>query len=103
MWLHSTLFTAKIGRVFTPDGGFPLQYWIGIFMSLEPGFGPVEEVEEFGVTGRFFEFCIGFFLLYPANGRPRIGIDGNVAVFLMQQRQRMNDGQEAPILLVPSR
>lgn len=70
-------------------------------MCLEPSFGPVEQVEEFGIAGGGIKFGVGFFLTNPSNGGARVGIHRNITAFLVEEREGMNNGQKLANVVRP--
>jgi len=62
---HESLFSAEIGRNFSPNLGLPFQNRIGIAVFVQPFFGSGYQFEDDLVSRRFFEFGVAFFALYP--------------------------------------
>lgn len=86
--------SAKIGGDLAPFPGFPFEEWVGEVVIFEPGQGLVGQLPYFLgglVAGQFGADAP---LFDPQQGVARVGVDGAVFALLVQQPERLDNGQK---------
>ena len=91
------LFSAEVGRDFTPLLGFPFDDGVTIVVGLEPDLSTGDNLEELLRLGSALELRLTLALLNPENGIVRVGIDGFIVQALVPAKGKgMDDGEELP-------
>ena len=90
--IYVLLFSAEVGRNFSPFFGFPFQDTGGIGVSLQPFFCPFNQQEEFFCFRGSGEFGLALLLSHPADGIRAVTLNGHIETFLFKQRQPVYDG-----------
>ena len=74
--LNSQLFSSEVSGNLAPLSGFPLDDGIAIIVSLQPSFGPFNNLKELFRLWRALQSGFALAFLDPENGVVAVAVDG---------------------------